>query len=157
MMMVKYRVHEVAKDFGLPTKKVVDILAKHFEEPKKSMTALNEEELDIVFDTVTQQNQVENFDAYFATREQAKQAQAQQKTAPETAGESAEKAAGASEEKAGDNPDGTAKAVPKKEKKPGAPPKRGPAQVHRVDTRTAHVELDRYNEKYEQIAPARTL
>ena len=47
-MMIKYRVREVAKDLDIPNKDVIDTLAKYFPEPKKYMTALNEEELDKV-------------------------------------------------------------------------------------------------------------
>ena len=46
-MMIKYRVREVAKDLDIPNKDVIDILAKYFPEPKKYMTALTEEELDV--------------------------------------------------------------------------------------------------------------
>ena len=42
----------------------------------------------------------------------------------------------------------------KKEKQGGPAPNRGPAQMRIVDTRTSQVELDKYNEKYESIAPA---
>ncbi|MBP5459552.1 MAG: translation initiation factor IF-2 N-terminal domain-containing protein, partial [Clostridia bacterium] len=65
-MVIKYRVHEVAKDFDQNTKDVVALLAKFYEEPKKSMTVLEEEELNTLFEYITQNNQVENFDAYFA-------------------------------------------------------------------------------------------
>ena len=54
-MMIKYRVREVAKDLDIPNKDVIDILAKYFPEPKKYMTALTEEELDVVFEAFTQQ------------------------------------------------------------------------------------------------------
>lgn len=33
-MITKYKVSEVAKDFGLQNKDIIDVLAKHFEEPK---------------------------------------------------------------------------------------------------------------------------
>ncbi len=46
---------------------------------------------------------------------------------------------------------------PKKEKVPGAAPNRGPAQIRHVDTRTVHVDMEKYNEKYESIAPANTM
>ena len=46
-MIIKYRVREVAKDLDIPNKDVIDILAKYFPEPKKYMTALTEEELDL--------------------------------------------------------------------------------------------------------------
>ena len=77
-MMVKYRVHEVAKDFDIPSKTVVTILKEHFDTEKKAQTALEENELDIIFDAVTQQYQVESFDAYFAAGEKARQARKEQ-------------------------------------------------------------------------------
>ena len=67
-MITKYKVSEVAKDFGLQNKDIIDVLAKHFEEPKKSQTALDTKELDVLFDVLTQENSVENFNAYFAMK-----------------------------------------------------------------------------------------
>ena len=48
-------------------------------------------------------------------------------------------------------------APPKKQKVGGAAPNRGPAQIRHVDTRTVHVDMEKYNEKYETIAPANTM
>ena len=45
----------------------------------------------------------------------------------------------------------------KKDKKPGEAPNRGPAEIRRVDTRTSNVNIDKYNEKYETIAPANSM
>ncbi len=45
----------------------------------------------------------------------------------------------------------------KKDKKPGVAPNRGPAEIRHVDTRTSHVNIDKYNEKYESIAPANSM
>ena len=53
-MINKYRVHEVAKDFDCPSKEILDIVTKHFEGQKKSMTALEEAELDVIYEIVTQ-------------------------------------------------------------------------------------------------------
>ena len=82
-MMIKYRVHEVAKDFDVQSKEIVNILKKHFEEPKKTQSPLDEHELSVVFEEITQANQVESFDAYFAAGEKAREeraaAQAKQK------------------------------------------------------------------------------
>ena len=52
-MINKYRVHEVAKDFDVSSKAVLEILSKHFEGQKKSMTALEPNELDIIFEVYT--------------------------------------------------------------------------------------------------------
>ena len=76
-MMVKYRVREVAKDLNIPNKEVIDTLAKFFPEPKKYMTALEENELDIVLESFTQQRNMESLDSYFAERTAAPAAQAE--------------------------------------------------------------------------------
>ena len=39
-MMIKYRVHEVAKDLNVPNKFVIEQLQKHCDTTKKYMTAL---------------------------------------------------------------------------------------------------------------------
>ncbi|MBQ8794502.1 MAG: translation initiation factor IF-2, partial [Clostridia bacterium] len=48
-------------------------------------------------------------------------------------------------------------APPKKEKKGGEAPNRGPAQLRNVDMRTSNVNIEKYNEKYENIAPANSM
>ncbi|MDD2955134.1 MAG: translation initiation factor IF-2 [Oscillospiraceae bacterium] len=76
-MMIKYRVHEVAKDLNVPSKDVITLLGEHFDTPKKHMTALTEDELNVVFEHYTKKEAVESFDAYFASGEQKKEAPAQ--------------------------------------------------------------------------------
>ena len=46
---------------------------------------------------------------------------------------------------------------PKKQKTPGEAPNRGPAQILHVDTRSSSVDIERYNERYENIAPANAM
>ena len=82
-MINKYRVHEVAKDFDCPSKEILDIVTKHFEGQKKSMTALEEAELDVIFEIVTQENSVESFDAYFATANEPKKEEKKPAAKPE--------------------------------------------------------------------------
>ena len=53
--------------------------------------------------------------------------------------------------------DGPLVAPPKKEKKGGEAPNRGPAQLRNVDMRTSNVNIEKYNEKYENIAPANAM
>ncbi len=45
----------------------------------------------------------------------------------------------------------------KKDKVAGEAPKRGPAEIRHIDTRTSNVNIDKYNEKYETIAPANAM
>ena len=79
--MIKYKVKDAANDFGVSNKKITEILEKHCGVTKKTMTSLEESELDVIFDVITKENSVESFAAYFATRnkklEEAPEKQAQ--------------------------------------------------------------------------------
>lgn len=72
-MMIKYRVHEVAKDLGVTSKEIINLLKDCLNVERKHMTALTEQELDFILEYYTQKNQVESFDEYFSvTAEQIK-------------------------------------------------------------------------------------
>ncbi len=64
-MMVKYRVHELAKDLGIANKEIIELIQKYFGVVKKHMTSLSEEELSLVLEHYTQKNQVKDFNRYF--------------------------------------------------------------------------------------------
>ena len=156
-MMIKYRVREVAKDLNIPNKDVLDTLAKYFPEPKKYMTALTEEELDVVFEAFTQQRNMESLDAYFAQREAAAPAQeaapapkAPQK-APASKGETSQKAPEGRRQEKGQAP--APQAAPQAQKPAAPAPEAHKQPVRRVvDTRSSNVNIDKYNEKYDQLA-----
>ena len=156
-MMIKYRVREVAKDLNIPNKDVLDTLAKYFPEPKKYMTALTEEELDVVFEAFTQQRNMESLDAYFAQREAAAPAQeaapapkAPQK-APASKGEASQKAPEGRRQEKGQTP--APQAAPQAQKPAAPAPEAHKQPVRRVvDTRSSNVNIDKYNEKYDQLA-----
>ena len=157
-MMIKYRVREVAKDLNIPNKDVLDTLAKYFPEPKKYMTALTEEELDVVFEAFTQQRNMESLDAYFAQREAAAPAQeaapapkAPQK-APASKGEASQKAPEGRRQEKGQAP-APQQAAPQAQKPAAPAPEAHKQPVRRVvDTRSSNVNIDKYNEKYDQLA-----
>ena len=64
--MEKYRVRDVARDFGLPAKVITEILDKYATAPKSNMQALEDHELSIVFEHLTQNNQVSSIAAIYA-------------------------------------------------------------------------------------------
>ena len=64
----KYRVKEVAADFGRPNKDISEILAKYSEKPKSPTQALTDDELNIVFDYLTQNNQISSLEVVFAVQ-----------------------------------------------------------------------------------------
>ena len=179
-MMKKYRVNEVAKDLNVENKDVIEALKPFRDEPKKYMTALTEEDLDVVFDTFTKENSVESFDAYFAEREDA-QPTSSSKEAPEskenTTAKVQEKAV-VEKEKTAVKPavkESKSNAANKnnKQTKPAAQKQEKTMQDKKdtaantvvttsdavqkpagriVDTRTSQVNMDRYNEKYDRLA-----
>ena len=91
--MEKYRVHEVAKDFGLPTKTITEILTKYVAAPKNHMQVLSDHELSVIFDYLTQHNQVSGIQAIFADVETAKKKEEAPKAAPQPQNKPAQQAA----------------------------------------------------------------
>ena len=151
----KYRVHEVAKDFGVPTKQITEILTKYAETPKNHMQVLGDRELSLIFEYLTQHNQVSGIQAIFAD---AIKADEEKKKAAEAAKQPA--SAPAASPKAGEKPrgqQGAAPARPEKEKKPeNAKPVSRVPQTKVVDTRKAtNVNLDKYDEKLQDMAEGR--
>ncbi|MBR7122644.1 MAG: translation initiation factor IF-2 [Oscillospiraceae bacterium] len=68
MSLVKYRLKEVAADFGVATKEIAQVMEKFFEKPKSNTQVLTEEELNVVFDYMTQTNQIESLEVVFAVQ-----------------------------------------------------------------------------------------
>ena len=66
MSLVKYRLKEVAADFGVSTKEVMEIISKYGEKPKSNTQVLTEVELNVVFDYITQHNQIASLEQVFA-------------------------------------------------------------------------------------------
>ena len=71
-MMIKYRVHDVADDLNVPNKDVIDTVKKYTGETKKHMTALTENELDVVFEDFTQTHSTLSLSTYFAEADKRK-------------------------------------------------------------------------------------
>ena len=135
----KYRVHEVAKDFGLATKDVTNIMTEYAATPKNHMQVLTDDELDIIFEYLTQHNQIADVAQVYAegTKQEEKPAPAaaEGKTVP--AGEPAQAAAG---EKAPEEPARTK-----------VPDKASRTKV--VDTSKATVNMGRFDERLEELVP----
>ena len=65
-MMLKYRIHEVAKDFKTTSKVISEIMTKYFTAPKNHMQVLEREELDVIFERLTQDHQMESLQELYA-------------------------------------------------------------------------------------------
>ena len=72
----KYRIHEVAKDFGMTSKDISQILTDYATTPKNHMQVLEDAELDLIFEYLTQHHQVGSIAEIFAPEPEEKKAPA---------------------------------------------------------------------------------
>ncbi|MBO4676577.1 MAG: translation initiation factor IF-2 N-terminal domain-containing protein, partial [Oscillospiraceae bacterium] len=120
--MIKYRVHEVAKDFGTTYKALAEILTKYSETPKNHMQVLTDRELNIIFDYLTFHNQVASLDEIFAEGRPA------QPKAPEKAPEPVQEAPTATEKAPEAAKPQPQKQAPAQGQKPAQPAAQGQKQ-----------------------------
>lgn len=162
-MVIKYKVSDIAKDFGKNNKDIINILSEYCEGPaKKANTVLEENELNILFDKLTEDNSVESLNDYFNSAKKA------EKKKP------VEKKNAASKEKKDDKEENkkhknqaailqmaeqAAKRAEEKAKKKASqvPQAKTKGETRHVDTRVNNVDLEKYNQKYEDIAPANNM
>lgn len=151
-MMIKVRVQDVSKDFGKSNKEIAEMIAGVTGDPaRKANTVLSESELNILFDKLTQENQVADFNAYFSTMAE-KKAQA-----PQAASANSNRPVGKTPQNGTAAPRQAAAPAKKKKDDSKAPQARTKGELRHVDTRSGHVDLEKYNEKYERIAPNKSI
>ena len=73
---VKQKIKDVADDFAMPAKKLIEIVGKFYEKPKSSSQNLSEDQLNVIVDYITQQNQIDSIEQVFAAAAQKKEAPA---------------------------------------------------------------------------------
>ena len=174
-MMIKYPIHKVAKDFKrgakeLPSKEIMDILTQYGHPPKNHMQPLTDEELSIVFEYLTQHNQIDSIESVYAD---VYHDPAKAKAEPQPAAPAAQQAAPAKQPqqrgKGQQSQQGHASQQPKSQQQPqpqgGGKPAQQP-QAQRpatrvpekkvVDTRGGPaVNLDTYDERLESFTSER--
>ena len=147
----KYRIHEVAKDFGMTSKDISQILTDYATTPKNHMQVLEDAELDLIFEYLTQHHQVGSIAEIFAP-------EPEEKKAPAKAPEEKKPDAPAQEKTAGSAPAGAAAAAAPVQQ-PQKPKPEKPAQPKQVvekrvvDIRgSAGANLSKYDERFDKIA-----
>ena len=156
-MMIKYRVSDVAKDFNVPAKEIIAVLADHNFAGKKSATALEEQELNVIFEHYTQKHNTDNLDAYFATANDKPKAEPKKEEPAVVVTAAKEPAAPA---KAAQKPAQQGKAPAQKpQQKPQqgkvqpAPQPKAEVERRTVDTRKPQmVASNKYDEKFDMMA-----
>ena len=137
---IKYKVNELAKDLGLQTKDIVEVLNKYSDAPKKSGQNLEEEEVNLILEYMTQHHQVSNIEVIFA--EAAEQAKSEEKGRHNKANPSAPVA-----KQQNAKQDAPADAAGEQSNASRVP------KTKVVDTRKAtNINLDKYDEKLQDMA-----
>lgn len=164
--MIKYKVKDVASDLGVQNKEITEILEKYCGVNKKTMASLDESELNVIFDVMTKKNNVENFDSYFAARNEKLDGE----VSKPAKSEKPEKSKNTTDEKSGKKDNNSKKVKDNKENAKPEPaqkteaPKKEEKQVEIkseeavqrkrrvIDTRTSNINVDKYNSKYDDMA-----
>ena len=165
-MVIKFKVSDVAKDFGKNNKDIINILSEYCDGPaKKANTVLEENELNILFDKLTSDNSVESLDNYFNSAKKSDKKKTKD-SKNESANVSKDNKEKKDENKKHKNQaailqmaEQAAKRAEEKAKKKAnqTPQARTKGEARHVDTRVNNVDLEKYNQKYEDIAPANNM
>ena len=167
-MMIKYPIHKVAKDFKkgskeLPSKEIMDILTQYNHPPKNHMQPLTDQELSIVFEYLTQHNQIDSIESVYAdvyhdpkAKTQPAAPKAEAKPAPQQ-GQNQPKQQAQPQQAGGqhqENKQAQAQSQPQAQA-PSKPISRIPTKKV-VDTRGGPaVNLDKYDERLESFTSER--
>ena len=140
MSLVKYRIREVAADFGVAPKEIVEILSKYGEKPKSNTQVLTEDELNVVFDRMTANHPISSLEQVFAVQPKPKA------EAPKAEPVKAEAPKQENSRQQGNKPQGQNKpqqqAQPPKPEKPKEPERKRERRV--VDTSAVQVNSARF-------------
>ena len=138
-MSMKYRLKEVAADFGIPVKDVSAVMEQFFEKPKSNTQVLTEDELNVVFDCITRQNQISSLEVVFAVQPKPKaeepKAEAPKAEKPQPKAEGEKK----TQPKAENRPQ---QPKPQQPQKPAEPERKRERRV--VDTSAVQVNSNRF-------------
>ena len=145
MVSVKYKIRDVAKDFNVQAKEISGILTDYATPPKSVMQVLDDSELDIIFEYLTQHHQVDSLESVFmvSPKKEIKQTPVKEASSGTVKEEKPRKS-------------DSQTAIPQKTpvNKPHTP--RQVAEKRVVDTRGgAAVNIEKYNEKFEDMAGVR--
>ena len=156
MSFVKYRLKEVAADFGVTPKEIGDIISKFYERPKSNSQVLTDQELNAVFEVMTQTHQIDSLEQVFAAQkpkeEPKKEVKAEPSKAEKTEASKAEKAEAPKAEKA-EQPAAAQSAQSAKPEKTKEPERKRERRV--VDTSAVQVNSARFDDRVDALVSER--
>ena len=146
MSFVKYRVKEVAADFGVAPKEISEIIGKFYDKPKSYTQVLTDPELNVVFDYMTQKNQIKSLEQVFAVAPTVKKAEppkeAPKAAAPQKPAQQGKPQQAPQNKPAQQNNKPVQNAQPPKPEKPKEPERKRERRV--VDTSAVQVNANRF-------------
>ena len=165
-MDFKYKIADVAKEFGVPAKKVIETVAPITGETYKTGGTFGERELDFLLEKLTRENAETSLDAYLASGVKAEEKKAEPKKAEPRKQEAKKEPRRDSRKPEKPAEKRSEKRVTLQElaantgiKKPVAATEQ--VQVNRaqvsVDTRTVDVNVDKFNARYDDLADSRNM
>ncbi|MDR1693261.1 MAG: translation initiation factor IF-2 [Oscillospiraceae bacterium] len=156
-MSTEYRIHALAKDFGVQSKVIIDIMTQYVAAPKNHMQILTEDELNLIFAVLTERNQIESIESIFADTYHEPEAPPPPPPAPAvlepTPAAGGEPALPSDKKQQQPQPQQIQSQPQKPQKPKQQQPPRGPKQTHIIDTRGANVDLSRFDERVERLVP----
>ena len=153
-MVVKYRLKEVAADFEVAPKVIVEIISKYFEKPKSNTQVLTEEELNLVFEYMTVNNQIQSLEQVFAVQPKPKAEPVQEAPKAEPAKE--ESKAEKKSEQTKPQTQAKPQAAPQQPQKPAKPQEPERKRERRVvDTSAVQVNSARFDDRVDSLISER--
>ena len=158
--LIKTRISDVAKDFDVRNKVIIQILSEHGEVPKSPAKVLEAEELNLIFNVITKNNEVGDIE------EALNQTRAAAPEAPAAAEQPAEVVAAESEPAQAEAPKAESEekpavsqpvqpapaAAPQPAKPKQSQPQRKPERRY-VDTRNSNVDMSKFDEHVDALVP----
>ncbi|MBQ2893648.1 MAG: translation initiation factor IF-2 [Oscillospiraceae bacterium] len=152
MSLVKYRLKEVAADFEVAPKVIVEIISKYFEKPKSNTQVLTDDELNLVFEYMTVNNQIQSLEQVFAVQPKPKAEPVKEEPKAEPVKE-APKAEKKPEGKPQAKPQTAPQPKPEKPEKPKEPERKRERRV--VDTSAVQVNSARFDDRVDSLISER--
>jgi len=175
--MIKHKIHEIAKDLEMQSKDIMTMLEGKVNMSKKHNTVLEDDMLNYVFEKLTKQNEASDLSVYLEPKKEVKaEPKKESKPEPEKEAPKAEKKAEAPKKKENKPAPKKEEAKPEVKKDNKKDNKKQPAkarekgqtltlsgdfaeesrqETRHVDTRGGNINLDKFNEKYDQMAESR--
>ena len=172
---IKQKIKEVADDFAMPAKNLIEIVGKFYDKPKSSSQNLTEDQLNVIFDYITATNQIASIEEVFAAANKPAAEPAPQAAAPAAAEKpapaqnakpqnapAAQKSAPQAQQPKSQPSSAQPAAKPQQQAAPAAAaPAAKPQQPERkrerrvIDTSAVTVNADRYDDRVDSLVSER--